>query len=67
MQLLDCAMLDVQTLQYTPRVLILSLLFLVLGMRETIVGRELGEFSKKQITNDFPRTSRFLLDQTPFN
>lgn len=31
MQLLDCAMLDVQTLQHTPRVLILALLFLVLG------------------------------------
>lgn len=31
MQLLDCALLDVQTLQYTPRVLVCSLLFLVLG------------------------------------
>lgn len=34
MQFLDCAMLDIQTVQYRPKVLVLSLLYLLLG-RET--------------------------------
>ena len=31
MQILDCAILDIQTVQYKPKVLVCSLLYLVLG------------------------------------
>lgn len=31
MQLLDCAILDIQTVQYKPKILVISLLYLLLG------------------------------------
>ena len=31
MQILDCAILDIQTVQYKPKTLVCSLLYLVLG------------------------------------
>lgn len=60
MQYLDCAMLDIQTVQYRPKTLACSVLYLVLG-------KEGGEFSKKRIVGEFPRTSIFFLEDTPFN
>lgn len=55
MQILDCAMLDIQTLQYRPKIIVFSLLYLVLG-------KNLGEYQNINIINDFPRTSRFLVN-----
>jgi hypothetical protein len=60
MQLLDCAILDIQTVQYKPKVLVVSLLYLLLG-------KEFNEFSKKKIVNEFPRTSTYFLEETAFN
>jgi len=54
MQLLDCAILDIQTVQYKPKILVISLLYLLLG-------KEFNEFSKKKIVNEFPRTSTYIL------
>ena len=31
MQILDCAILDIQTVQYKPKILVCSLLYLILG------------------------------------
>lgn len=44
MQLLDCAILDIQTVQYKPKILVISLLYLLLG-------KEFNEFNKKKIVN----------------
>lgn len=60
MQFFDCAMLDIQTVQYRPKALALSLLYLLLG-------RETNEFSKKKILNEFPRTSTYFLEDSAFN
>lgn len=32
MQILDCAILDIQTVQYKPKMLVCSLLYLILGI-----------------------------------
>jgi hypothetical protein len=55
MQLLDCAILDIQTVQYKPKILVCSMLYL-------IIGKELGEFSKKKVINEIPKTSLFFLE-----
>lgn len=60
MQLLDCAILDIQTVQYKPKILVISLLYLLLG-------KEFNEFSKKKIVNEIPRTSTYILEETDFN
>lgn len=44
MQLVDCSILDIQTMQYKPKILVLSFLYLVLG-------KEFGEFHVKDIYN----------------
>jgi|JI6StandDraft_1071083.scaffolds.fasta_scaffold23828_2 hypothetical protein len=56
MQLIDCTILDIQSFQYKTKLLVCSILYLV-------VGKELGEFQLKKITNEFPSTSRYLLDE----
>lgn len=55
MQLLDCAVIDVQTVQYKPKMLICSFMYLLLG-------RELGIFQTNEIVNEFPGSSLYLLD-----
>lgn len=32
MQLIDCSLLEIQTLQYKPKILVLSFMYLILGM-----------------------------------
>ena len=60
MQILDCSMLDIQTVQYKPKILVCSLLYLFLA-------KEFQEFTKKRIVTELPRTSRFFLEETDFN
>lgn len=60
MQILDCAILDIQTVQYKPKILVCSILYLILG-------KELGEFNKKRIANEFPKTSTYFVDESHFN
>eukprot|EP01017_Pseudomicrothorax_dubius_P042492 TRINITY_DN6942_c0_g1_i1.p1 TRINITY_DN6942_c0_g1~~TRINITY_DN6942_c0_g1_i1.p1 ORF type:complete len:368 (+),score=51.42 TRINITY_DN6942_c0_g1_i1:938-2041(+) len=60
MQLLDCALLDVQSLQYKGRALVVSFLYLSLG-------KAYGIFTSEQIVLEFPRRSKYLLDESPFN
>ena len=60
MQILDCAILDIQTVQYKPKVLACSLLYLILG-------KKMGEFTMSKIIKDFPRTSVYFLEETEFN
>ena len=55
MQLVDCSLLDVQTLQYKSRTLIASLMYLVLG-------KHYKQFSIQQIVEEFPKSSLYLLD-----
>jgi len=55
MQILDNLVLEIQTLQYKPRALIASLLYLILG-------KNLKQFSLQQILEEFPFTSNFLIN-----
>ena len=57
MQLIDCAMLDIQTLQYKPRAIIASVMYVLLG-------RYLKQYTTQQIFEEFPRNSCYLLDKT---
>ena len=54
MQILDNIILDIQTLQYKPRALIASLMYLILG-------KNMKEFTLKQIIDQFPFTSNYLI------
>ena len=44
MQLIDCAILDVQTTHYKPKMLVCSFMYL-------LIGRELGIFQNYEIVN----------------
>lgn len=55
MQILDNILLDIETLQYKPRALVGSLMYLILG-------KDLQEFSLQQIIEDFPFTSNYLIN-----
>jgi len=54
MQILDNIILDAQTLQYKPRALIASVMYLILG-------KNYMEFSLEQILEEFPFTSNYLI------
>jgi hypothetical protein len=61
MGLLDCAVLDIQTLQYKMRQLIASFMYLLLGI-------DLHLYSPDLILSKFSASSLYLLDQSsPFN
>jgi hypothetical protein len=61
MGLLDCAVLDIQTLQYKMRQLIAAFMYLLLGL-------DLQLFTKDLILSTFAVSSLYLLDHTsPFN
>lgn len=56
MQLLDCATLDIQTVQYQPKLLVCAFIYLVLG-------HGMGIFTQEEIWREFPTSSLYLLDQ----
>ena len=63
MQFIDCAVLDIQTAQYTPQMIILSFMYLILGIK-------IADFSHDKIHRLFPRTSHYLIDRdrdNPYN
>lgn len=60
MQLIDSMLLDIQTYQYKVKMLVCSMLYLV-------IGKELGEFSAKRITTEFPGSSMYLRNESDFN
>lgn len=55
MQLIDCSVTDIQTLQYKPRLLVCSFLYL-------LIGKFYSNFKAKQISQEFPYSSLYLLD-----
>lgn len=57
MQLLDCALLDIQTVQYKQKLLVCAFMYLVLG-------RSFNQFKTKEVISEFPRSSLYLLDET---
>ena len=57
MQLLDAAILEIQTLQYKQRALVLSIMYV-------LVGRELQQFTTDMIVQEFPSSSQYLLDES---
>lgn len=56
MQLIDCSVIDIQTAQYKPKMLVCSFLYL-------LIGREMKIFNNKEIVEEFPRSSLYLLDE----
>lgn len=57
MQLLDLMILDIQTLQYRQRALVLSTMYILLG-------REYQQFTDELIEQEFPHSSHYLLNDT---
>lgn len=57
MQLLDATILEVQTLQYKQRALVLSVMYV-------LIGREFKQFTTDMIVNEFPNSSQYLLDNS---
>ena len=55
MQMIDCSLIDIQTAQYKPKMLICSFMYL-------LIGREMGFFDQKEIVTEFPGSSLYLLD-----
>lgn len=56
MQLIDCSAIDIQTAQYSPKMLICSFLYL-------LIGREMSIFEAEEIVREFPCSSLYLLDE----
>ena len=56
MQLLDCALLDVHTLQYKLRPLVAAFMYIILG-------KDYKQFTMEQITGTFRTSSLYLLDK----
>lgn len=59
MQFIDCQILDIQTYQYKPVLIVLSIMYLILG-------NKLGGFNNEDIYQNFPRGSYYLLDKTNY-
>ena len=59
MQFVDCVIMDIQTAQYKPILIVLSLMYLIIGMK--VAG-----FQADEIHQVFPRGSHYLLDQTNY-
>lgn len=61
LQILDCSMLDIQTLQYKNRTLVASLIYL-------IMGKKMKRFGLNNIISEFPYSSSYLLNpESEFN
>lgn len=59
LQFIDCVILDIQTAQYKPILIVLSLMYLIIGVK-------LAGFTYEEIHQVFPRVSHYLLDQTSY-
>lgn len=59
MQFIDCVILDVQTAQYKPILIVLSVMYLILGIRT-------NGFQFDQIHQVFPRVSNYLVDRNNY-
>ena len=57
MQFIDCMLLEIEHLQYNKRTLVAGLMYIVLG-------KQYKQFNVKNITEDFQKSSVFLLDKT---
>ncbi len=57
MQMIDCAVLDSQTLQYKPRALIASVMYVLLG-------KYFNQFNSNQMFEQFSNNNFSLMDQT---
>jgi hypothetical protein len=55
MQLIDCCLLEVETLQYKPRPLIAAFMYIV-------IGKDFEQFTTEIIVERFPSSSLYLLD-----
>ena len=56
MQMLDCSIMDVQTYQYNPKLLVFGFMYLILGSKMKL-------FHSKEIVKEFPGSSLYLLDE----
>lgn len=56
MQLLDCALLDAQTLQYKLHPLVAAFMYILLG-------KDFKQFTLEQITETFSQSSKYLLNK----
>ena len=54
-QLIDCAILDIESLQYNPRTLLAAFMYLILG-------KHYRQFTVKEIVEDFSQSSLFLMN-----
>jgi hypothetical protein len=52
--------MEINTLSYQPRMLALGYIYLILLMRLNI-------YTKEQVINNFPYSSQFLMEKSPFN
>jgi hypothetical protein len=57
MQLIDCTVIDIQTAQYKPKMLVCSLMYL-------LIGREMLIFNTQDILEEFPCSSLYLIDES---
>lgn len=55
MELVDCAILDIQTLKYNIRGIVAAFMYILLG-------KQFGQFTEQQILEEFPMSSQYLLD-----
>lgn len=60
MQFIDCVIMDVQTAQYKPLLIVLSLIYLIVGVK--VAG-----FKNDEIHQLFPRVSNYLVNRSYFN
>ena len=56
---LDCAVLDIQTLEYKQYLLVPAFMYIVLGMKYQ-------QFSLEQIVEEFPTSSMYLLNEEEY-
>ena len=53
MQLVDCSILNIETLQYQPRVLVSSFLYILIG-KINIISKKIIKLFKKSNNREFP-------------
>jgi hypothetical protein len=54
MQILDCAVLDIQTVQYKPKLLVCSMLYLILGKDVAIQVRSSKSLARSRSSHSSP-------------